>query len=61
MNKTTGDVEYIADSLGITKQVLIERYLRSGNKAEVQEKLEVAYEELISQATKEEKGLKVVH
>ena len=57
MNKTTGDVEYIADSLGITKQVLIERYLRSGNKAEVQEKLEVAYEELISQATKEEERI----
>ena len=58
--RTTQDIDYTAECLGITKDVLLKRYIRSSNKDELAKKVEVAFNELVAKATQDEKGLKVV-
>tara|TARA_Y100001972_G_scaffold56314_1_gene69302 strand:+ start:549 stop:2132 length:1584 start_codon:yes stop_codon:yes gene_type:complete len=58
--KVTQDAEYGAECLGVTIDVFMKRYLRSSNKAVLADKVELAFTEVIAQATKEEKGLKIV-
>ena len=58
--KVTQDIDYTAECLGVTKDVLLKRYIRSSDKTELSDKVGLAFSEVVAQATKEEKGLKVV-